>query len=132
MTTWQDPMQIYRYEKHEKNPWRSVTFSTVAGFKVILFHVCFSRFLNCANHAKSRKASQISVQWFVILLTTHLTHFIQLVALFTLIPSEKQKFYDVQKKISGMKWVKANTLYTETSQQLFPVQLKWLNSMTRR
>ena len=48
-----------------KLPWRSVTFSKVAGFslqpatlrKVTLLHGCFSRFLNCANDTKLRNSS---------------------------------------------------------------------------
>ena len=34
-----------QFKKREKHPWRSVTFSKVAGF---------SRFLNCTNGTKSR------------------------------------------------------------------------------
>ena len=53
-----------QFKKHEKQPWRSVTFSKVAGFsatllKVTLLHGYFSRFLNCTNATKSRKASQL-------------------------------------------------------------------------
>ena len=40
-------------------------FSKVAGFatllKVALLHGCFSRFLNCTNGTKSRKASHMHV-----------------------------------------------------------------------
>ena len=54
---------LYNF-KHVKNTYGGgVTFSKVAGFKpatlqkVALLHGCFSRFLNCTNDTKSRKAS---------------------------------------------------------------------------
>ena len=56
---------IYTILKTWKNPWRSVTFSNIAGFypatllKVTLLHGCFSRFLNCTNGTKSRNASHV-------------------------------------------------------------------------
>ena len=40
-------------KKREKHPWRSVTL------KVTLLHGCFSRFLNCTNGTKLRKASHM-------------------------------------------------------------------------
>ena len=43
--------------KHEKNLWRSVTFSKVASF--MLLHGGFLRFLNCADDNKPCKASHI-------------------------------------------------------------------------
>ena len=48
-----------QFKKREKEPWRSVTFSKVAGFSERFSHECFSRFLNCANATKSRNASQL-------------------------------------------------------------------------
>ena len=41
--------RFVKFKNCEKQPWRSVTFSKVAGFKVILFHGCFSCCLNCTN-----------------------------------------------------------------------------------
>ena len=61
-----DLVPFVRFKKHEKDPWRSVTFSKNAGckpatlLKVTLLHGSFSRFLNCANGDKSRKTSHIS------------------------------------------------------------------------
>ena len=46
-------LPFIQFKKREKHPWKSVTFSKVAGLKVTLLHGCFSRFLNCT---KSRKA----------------------------------------------------------------------------
>ena len=43
---------LVQFKKHEKHPWRSVTFS-----KVTLIPGCFSRFLNCANGTKMLKTS---------------------------------------------------------------------------
>ena len=55
-----------QFNKREKHSWRSVTFSKVVGFslpatllKATLLHGCFSRFLNCTNGSKLRKASHI-------------------------------------------------------------------------
>ena len=54
-----------QFKKREKHPWRSVSFSKVAGFwpaallKVKLLLGCFSRFLNCTNGNKSRKLSHL-------------------------------------------------------------------------
>ena len=48
-----------QYQEREKYPWRSVTFSTVAGFSRLLDR-CFCRFLNCINDTKSCKASYTS------------------------------------------------------------------------
>ena len=54
---------IVQFKKREKHPWRSVTFSKVAGsatlLTVTLLHGCFSRFLNCTNATKSRKAPHL-------------------------------------------------------------------------
>ena len=45
------------FKKCEKHPWRSVTFSKVAGLlKVALLHLCFSCFLNCAHGTESHNA----------------------------------------------------------------------------
>ena len=50
-----DLVPFAQFKKGEKHPWRSVTFSKVAGLlKVTLFH-----FLDCANCATSRKAPPI-------------------------------------------------------------------------
>ena len=48
--------------KHEKHPWRSVTFSKGALLKVTLLHGCFSLFLSCANDTKLRKTSNIFLE----------------------------------------------------------------------
>ena len=58
-----------QFKKREKHPWRSVTFSKVAGLglrlkpatllNVTLLHGCFSRFLNCMRGTKSRKAPHV-------------------------------------------------------------------------
>ena len=54
-----------QFKNHEKHLWRSFTFCKVAGFEpvtllnVTLLDGCFSRFLNCTNGTKSRKASHI-------------------------------------------------------------------------
>ena len=59
-----DLLLFAQFKKSEKQSWRSVTFSKVAGFepvallKVTLLHGCFSRFLKCINDTKSRNASQ--------------------------------------------------------------------------
>ena len=55
-----------QFRKGEKYPWRSVTFMLKpATFrKVTLLHGCFSRFLNCTNGTKSRKASHITLLQF--------------------------------------------------------------------
>ena len=42
-----DLVPFEKFKKREKHPWRSVTF-----------YACFSRFLNCSNGTKSRKASR--------------------------------------------------------------------------
>ena len=54
-----------QFRKLEKHPWRSVTLSEVACLllKVILLHGCFSRFLNCADGAKSLNASHITMNY---------------------------------------------------------------------
>ena len=61
-----DLVQFVQFEKREKHPCKSVTFSKVAGWpatllKVALLHGCFSRFLNCTNDTKSRNASHMFV-----------------------------------------------------------------------
>ena len=54
-----------QFEKREKHPWRSVTFSKVRGYKpatllkLTLLHGCFPRFLNRTNGTKSGETSQI-------------------------------------------------------------------------
>ena len=46
---------LYNLKKCEKQPWKNVTFSRVAGFsKVTLLHRYFSRFLNSTNGTKSQ------------------------------------------------------------------------------
>ena len=48
---------------HEKHPWRTVTFSKVAGFRVLqvtFLHGCFSHFLNCTHGTNMCKASHIA------------------------------------------------------------------------
>ena len=46
-----DLVSFKQFKKHQKPPWRSVTLT--------LLHRCFSRFLNCTNGTKPRKASHI-------------------------------------------------------------------------
>ena len=54
-----DLVPFAQFKKREEHPWRSVTFSKVAGLlKVTIFHGCSSHFLNCTNGTKSRKASK--------------------------------------------------------------------------
>ena len=61
-----DLVVFVQFEKREKHPWRNFTFSKVADFslKVTLLHGCFSRFLNCTNATKSRKASHKNYEKF--------------------------------------------------------------------
>ena len=60
-----DLVPFVQFEKREKHPWRSFTFSKVTGFypaallKVALLHGCFSHFLNCTNGTKSHKTSMM-------------------------------------------------------------------------
>ena len=56
-----DLVPFVKFKKHEKRPWRSVTFTKVAcNFtKITLLRGCFSRFLNCTYSTKSRNASYI-------------------------------------------------------------------------
>ena len=55
-------VSFVQFHQREKHPWRSVTFSIVAGFKlkVTLLHSCFSRFLDCTNGTKLRNASYMT------------------------------------------------------------------------
>ena len=55
-----DLVPFVQFRKREKQPWRSVTFSSkVAGEKpatlITVLHGCFLRFLNCTNGTKLRK-----------------------------------------------------------------------------
>ena len=55
-----DLVPFVQFKKREEHPWRSVTFSKVAGLlKVTLLHGCFSRLLNCVNGTKSRHAPHV-------------------------------------------------------------------------
>ena len=57
-----DLVPFVQFKKREKHPWGTVTFSKVAGFsKVTIHHGCFSRFLNCTNGTKLRKASHLHI-----------------------------------------------------------------------
>ena len=62
-----DLVPFVQFKKCEKHPWRSVTFSRVAGFlpttllKATLLHGCFSRFLICKNSTKSCNASHFVI-----------------------------------------------------------------------
>ena len=64
-----DLASFAQLKKCEKHPWRSVTFSKVAGLKlkpatllkVKFLHGCFLGFLNCINGTKSRSASHIII-----------------------------------------------------------------------
>ena len=52
-----DLVLFVQFQKHEKHPWMSDTFSKVATLlKVTLLHGCFSRFSNCTNSTKLRNA----------------------------------------------------------------------------
>ena len=56
-----DLVSFVQFKNCESTPWRSFTFSKIAGLmpatllKVTLFNGCFSRFLNCSNGSKSCK-----------------------------------------------------------------------------
>ena len=52
-------LPFVQFKKREKHPWKNVTFGKVALLKATLFYGCFSRFSNCANGTKSRKASHV-------------------------------------------------------------------------
>ena len=78
-----DLVPLVQFKKHEKHPWRNVTFSEVTSsftsiplkfwwfqgrikgnepatlLKVTLFYGCSSHFLNCTNGTKSRKTSHL-------------------------------------------------------------------------
>ena len=58
-----DLVPLAKFKKRQKHPWRSVTFSKVAGFSFTLLKVtlrgCFSCFLNWTNSTKSRKTSHM-------------------------------------------------------------------------
>ena len=56
-----DLVSFVQFKKCQKHPWRSVTFSKVAGtlLKVLHPHGYFSHFLNCKNGTKSRKAMNV-------------------------------------------------------------------------
>ena len=58
-----DLVPFAQLEKREKHPWMNVNFSSrlklATLLKVTLLHGCFSRYLNCTNGTKSRKASHI-------------------------------------------------------------------------
>ena len=51
-------MPLYNLKKREKHPWKRVNFSKVAG-KCNIPPWVFSRFLNCTNGYKLRKASHM-------------------------------------------------------------------------
>ena len=52
-----DLVLFVQFQKREKHPWMSDTFSKVATLlKVTLLHGCFSRFSNCTNSTKLRNA----------------------------------------------------------------------------
>ena len=50
---------LYNLKNVKKQSWRGFTLVPPTLLKVILFHGCFSRFLNCTNGTKSRKVSNI-------------------------------------------------------------------------
>ena len=55
-----DLVPFVQFKKHEKHPWRSVTYSQSATLlNKTLLYGCFLRFLNCTNGTKLRNASQI-------------------------------------------------------------------------
>ena len=56
-----DLVAFVQFKNHEKHPWRSVTFSKIAGLnlKVTLLHGCFSCFLNFINGTKLCNTSYI-------------------------------------------------------------------------
>ena len=67
-----DLVPFVQFKKREKHPWRSVTFSKVAGYepatllKLTLLHGCFPRFSNCINGTKSRSVSHILDETFLV------------------------------------------------------------------
>ena len=77
-----DLVLLVQVNKREKHPWRSVDFTKVARWslqlKVTLLHGCFSRFSDCTNCTKSRKASRMVVWILSCLLlnkiTTHISY----------------------------------------------------------
>ena len=61
-----DLIPFIQFKKHEKYPWRGVTFSKLQAsslLKVTPFYGYFSRFVNCANGTKSCKTSHVSVHF---------------------------------------------------------------------
>ena len=55
-----DLVPFVQFEKREKHPWRSVTFSKPATLlKLTLLHGSFSRFLNRTNDTKLLKAPHL-------------------------------------------------------------------------
>ena len=74
-----DLLPFLKFKNVQKDPWRSHTFTKVAGsqlatlLKVSLLHGCFSRFLDCTDGIKTRKALQLLTCWYHLLknLTQH-------------------------------------------------------------
>ena len=65
-----DLIPFVQFTKHEKHSWRSVIFSKL---KVTLLHRYFSRFLNCTNGTKSRKAPYM-ITLHILILPSHKTY----------------------------------------------------------
>ena len=68
-----DLLPFAQFKKREKHPSRSVSFRKVARrlksatlLKLTLLRRCFSRFLNCTNGSKSRKASHMQILYIEI------------------------------------------------------------------
>ena len=64
-----DLVPFVQFKKREKHPWRSVTFTKVAGYSNFIYFNWI--YLNCTNSTKSRKASwilylSISIYWLLI------------------------------------------------------------------
>ena len=67
-----DLILFVQFKRREKDPWRSITFSKVAGLEVTLLHGYFSRFLSCTNGTKSRNASKYKTLFHFLLIGNNL------------------------------------------------------------
>ena len=91
--------KFVKFKKRVKHPWKSVTFSKVAGFqpptllKVTLLHECFSRFfkLYVTNPAKHHNAETYSKPCY----TSMMDGFIKVVNVMAVTNFAKQAILDV-------------------------------------
>ena len=66
-----DLVPFVQFKKCEKHPWKSISFSTAAGFSLQLFQKwpssmgVFRVFWNCTNGTKSREVSHILIKMFL-------------------------------------------------------------------